>query len=65
MKRLKSFQKVEAYLELKRASVMELFLLSFFVLFYTEWLTIFAIKAPLQMFDWVIYRPPNILKFSR
>ena len=28
---------------------------------YTERLTSFAIKAPSQMFDWVIYRPPKIL----
>ena len=30
---------------------------------YTERLTIFAIAAPSTMFDWVIYRPPKILKF--
>ena len=28
-------------------------------------LTIFAIKAPSQMFDWVIHRPPKILKSSK
>ena len=31
----------------------------------TQCLTIFATKAPSQMFDWVIYRPPKILKFFK
>ena len=28
-------------------------------------LTIFAIKDPSYKFDWVIYKPPKILKFSK
>ena len=40
IKRLKSLQKAEAYLEPKQTSMMELFCE------YTEQLTIFAIKAP-------------------
>ena len=45
------------HLQPKRASTMELFCE------YTKRLTIFTIKAPSQMFDWV--RPPKILKFSK
>ena len=41
MKRLKNLQKAEAYLEPKRASMMELFCE------YISRLTIFATKAPL------------------
>ena len=59
IKRLKSLQKAEAYLEPKQASMMELFYE------YTQRLTVFAIKAPLWRFDWVIYRPPKISKFSK
>ena len=59
MKRLKSPQKAETYLEPKQASTMELFYE------YTSGLTIFAIKAPSYIFEWVIYRPPKILKFSK
>ena len=40
IKRLKSLQKAEVYLEPKRTSTMELFCE------YTQMLTIFAIKAP-------------------
>ena len=56
---LKSLQKAEAYLEPKRISTMELFCE------YTERLTIFAIKAPSKILNWVIYRSPEILKFSK
>ena len=52
IKRVKSLQEAEVYLEPKRAFMMELFLN-------------IAIKPPLQMFDWVIHRPPKILTFSK
>ena len=58
-KRWKSLQKVEPYLEPKHASRTELFCE------YTKRLPIFAIKVSSQMFDWVIYEPPKILKFSK
>ena len=32
---------------------------------YTQGLTIFAIKDPLQMFDWVICKPSKVLKYSK
>ena len=54
-----SLQKPEAYLEPKQASTIELFVKILFLL------TIFAIKVPSYMVDWVIYRPPKILKFSK
>ena len=50
IKRLKSLEKAEAYLESKQASMMELFSE------YTQRLTISAIKGPSKMFDWVILR---------
>ena len=31
---------------------------------YTEQLTILAMKAPSQMFDWVMHMPPKILKYE-
>ena len=48
IKRLNSLHKLEAYLEPKRASTMEFFCK------YNQRLTIFTIKNPSQMFDWVI-----------
>ena len=60
VKRLKSlYLKAETYLEPKGVSTMELFCE------YTSRLTIFAMKAPSWIFDWFIYRPPNLLKFSK
>ena len=59
IKRLKSLQKAEAYLKPKRASVMQLFYE------YIQRLTIFTVSAPSQTFNWVIYRPTKILKFSK
>ena len=56
---MKSLQKPGAYLEPKQASRMELFCE------YTSRLTIFAIKARSQMFDWVMYSPPKVLKLSK
>ena len=58
IKCLKSHQKAEAYLEPKQASMMEL------SCEYTYRFTIFAIKTPSQIFDWVI-GPPKIFKFSK
>ena len=54
IKRLESLQKAEVYLEPKWISMMELFG------GYT-----FKIKAPSEIFDWVVYRLPKILKFSK
>ena len=58
IKLLKSLLKVKMYLEPKRPSLMVIFCE------YTLWLAIFTIKAPSQMFNWVMYKPPKILKFS-
>ena len=58
IKLLKSLLKVKMYLEPKRPSLMVIFCE------YTLWLAIFTIKAPSQMFNWVLHRPPKILRFS-
>ena len=57
IKRLKSLQKPEAYLEPKTISTMELSLWIFLKAYY------FCNKSSVIMFNWVIYRPPKILKF--
>ena len=49
IKRLKSPQKAEVYSEPTMELLYEC----------TKGLTIFAIKAPSQIFDWVIYKPPK------
>ena len=55
----KESSKSRGVLEPKQASMMEVFCE------YVQRRTIFAIKAPSQMFDWVIYKPPKILTFPK